>query len=42
LNIKGSRKVQVETKNEATIEKQEQYEENVNNIRITQITTKLK
>ncbi len=34
--------MQVETKNEATIEKQEQYEENVNNIRITQITTKLK
>jgi hypothetical protein len=29
-------------KNEATIEEQEQYEENVNNIRITQITTKLK
>lgn len=34
--------MQVETKNEATLEEQEQYKENVNNIRITQITTKLK
>jgi len=34
--------VRVETKDDTTIEEQEQDEENVNNIRITQITTKLK
>lgn len=34
--------MRVETKDDTTIEEQEQDEENVNNIRITQITTKLK
>jgi hypothetical protein len=34
--------VRVETKNEATLEEQEQYKGNVNNIRIMQIATKLK